>query len=144
MTLDPAGDAFNDQVDPGIREHALAQRLQCYEIVAAALHSLKGEASKKEFGSPTRTFSHSVLDLASRKSYISQIIQLGFQSSDKIFHDYLYQTLIDIGLEDELLEYGGPDLVRFLQNAGRDSTHEVRPSPFVILILFNVCGIKHL
>ena len=34
-------------------------------------------------------------------------------------------TLIDLGLEDELLEHGGPDLVQFLQNAGRDSMHEV-------------------
>ncbi|XP_073059527.1 nuclear pore complex protein NUP155 [Primulina eburnea] len=125
LTLDPAGDALNDQVDSGIREHALAQRLQCYEIVTAALHSLNNEASEKEFGSSTRTFSQSVLDMASRKKYICQIIQLGVQSSDKIFHEYLYQTLIDIGLEDELLEYGGPDLVQFLQNAGRDEVRTV-------------------
>ncbi|XP_073142273.1 nuclear pore complex protein NUP155 [Henckelia pumila] len=135
LTLDPAGDAFNDQVDSGIREHALAQRLQCYEIVAAALQSLKGEASRKEFGSPTGTYSQSVLDLASRKSYISQIIQLGVQSSDKIFHEYLYKILIDIGLEDELLEYGGPDLVQFLQNAGRDPTNEVRTVSSILSLI---------
>ncbi|KZV38278.1 hypothetical protein F511_35817 [Dorcoceras hygrometricum] len=134
LTLDPAGDAFNDQVDSGIRERALAQRLQCYEIVAGALHSLKGEASRKEFGLPTRTFSQSVLDLASRRKYISQIIQLGVQSSDKIFHEFLYHTLIDIGLEEDLLEYGGPDLVEFLQNAGRDPSHEVRTVSILSLI----------
>ena len=34
--------------------------------------------------------------------------------------------MIDLGLENELLEYGGPDLVPFLQNAGRESLQEVR------------------
>ncbi|KAL3843973.1 hypothetical protein ACJIZ3_001376 [Penstemon smallii] len=126
QALDPAGDAFNEQVEAGIREHALVQRMQCYEIVTTALRSLKGEPSRKEFGSPIRPVAQSALDQASRKKYICQIIQLGVQSSDRIFHEYLYRTLIDLGLEDELLEYAGPDLVQFLQNAGRDRMHEAR------------------
>ncbi|KAI3453177.1 hypothetical protein Pfo_009840 [Paulownia fortunei] len=126
QAVDPAGDAFNEQIDAGIREHALSRRMQCYEIVTNALHSLKGEALRKEFGSPIRPVLQSVLDHASRKKYICQIIQLGVQSSDRVFHEYLYRTLIDLGLDDELLEYGGPDLVQFLQNSGRDPTHEVR------------------
>jgi nuclear pore complex protein Nup155 len=65
-------------------------------------------------------------DPAARKKYnICQIIQLGVRSNDKIFHEYLYRTLINLGLEDELLEFGGPDLVPFLQNAGREPTQEV-------------------
>ncbi|KAK4400101.1 Nuclear pore complex protein [Sesamum angolense] len=126
QAVDPAGDAFNEQIDAAIREHALSRRMQCYEIVTNALRSLKGEALQKEFGSPIRPITQSVLDQASRKNYICQIIQLGVQSSDRVFHEYLYRTLIDLGLDDELLEYGGPDLVQFLQNAGRDPTHEVR------------------
>lgn len=125
QAVDPAGDAFNEQIDAGIREHALSRRLQCYEIVTNALRSLKGESLRKEFGSPIRPAIQSVLDPASRKKYICQIIQLGVQSSDRLFHEYLYRTLIDLGLDDELLEYGGPDLVQFLQNAGRDPNHEV-------------------
>ncbi|XP_057777560.1 nuclear pore complex protein NUP155-like isoform X1 [Salvia miltiorrhiza] len=121
---DPAGDAFNEQIDAGIRQHALSRRMQCYEIVTNALRCLKGEALRKEFGSPIRPVLQSALDQASRKKYICQIIQLGVQSSDRVFHEYLYRTLIELGLDDELLEYGGPDLVQFLQNAGRDPTHE--------------------
>ncbi|KAF5959932.1 hypothetical protein HYC85_001141 [Camellia sinensis] len=49
----------------------------------------------------------------------------------RLFHEYLYRALIDLGLENELLEYGGPDfenelleyggpdLVPFPQSAGR-------------------------
>lgn len=99
--------------------------MQCYEIVINALRSLKGEASRKEFGSPIRPVIQSVLDQAARKKYICQIIQLGVQSSDRVFHEYLYRALIDLGLDDELLEYGGPDLVQFLQNAGRYPSNEV-------------------
>ncbi|OIT40388.1 PREDICTED: nuclear pore complex protein NUP155 [Nicotiana attenuata] len=131
QALDPAGDAFNEQIDDGIRDHALAQREQCYEIIASALHSLKGEASKREFGSPIRPVAQSTLDQASRKKYICQIVQLGVQSSDRVFHHYLYRTLINLGLEDELLEYGGPDLVPFLQNSGREPTNEVRAASAV-------------
>lgn len=123
--MDPAGDAFNDQIDAGNRQHAFSRRMQCYEIVTNALRSLRGEVSRKEFGSPIRPVVQSVLDKVSRKKYIGQIIQLGVQSSDRVFHEYLYRTLIELGLDDELLEYGGPDLVQFLQNAGRDLTQEV-------------------
>lgn len=124
QALDPAGDAFNDQIDATIREHAIAQREQCYEIVIRALQSLKGESSQKEFGSPIRPAAPR-LDQASRKKYISQIVQLGVQSQDRLFHEYLYRAMIDLGLENELLEYGGPDLVPFLQSAGRQPIQEV-------------------
>ncbi|XP_071690893.1 nuclear pore complex protein NUP155 [Rutidosis leptorrhynchoides] len=123
QALDPAGDALNEQIDTGVREHALAQRERCYDIIANALRSLKGEVSPREFGSPIRPTAQS-LNPVDKKKYICQIIQLGVQSSDRIFHEYLYRTLIDLGLEDELLEYGGPDLVPFLQNAGREPTQE--------------------
>ncbi|KAF5750111.1 nuclear pore complex protein [Tripterygium wilfordii] len=127
QALDFAGDAFNEQTDLAIREHAIAQREHCYEIITSALRSLKGEASLREFGSPVRpAAAQSALDPASRRKYICQIVQLGVQSPDRLFHEYLYRTMIDLGLENELLEYGGPDLVPFLQNAGRDPLQEVR------------------
>ncbi|KAL4574340.1 hypothetical protein LXL04_021169 [Taraxacum kok-saghyz] len=123
--LDPNGDALNEQINDGIREHAIAQRERCYEVIASALRSLKGEVSQREFGSPIRPSAQSLAP-AARKKYICQIIQLGVQSSDRLFHEYLYKTLIDLGLEDELLEFGGSDLVPFLQNSGRQSTQEVQ------------------
>ncbi|XP_071902048.1 nuclear pore complex protein NUP155-like isoform X1 [Coffea arabica] len=123
QALDPAGDALNEQKD--VRDFALAQREQCYEIIASALRALKGDNSPKEFGSPIKPVAQSALDQGSRKKYISQIVQLGIQSSDRVFHEYLYRTLIGLGLEDELLEYGGPDLVPFLQSAGREPSQEV-------------------
>ncbi|CAL9215054.1 unnamed protein product [Arabidopsis halleri] len=83
QALAPGGDAFNDQLDASIREHALAQRKQCYEIIANALRSL---ASPME---------------------------------------YLYKAMIELRLENELLEYGGPDLVPFCQNAGSHSESQV-------------------
>ncbi|KAK9277396.1 hypothetical protein L1049_006939 [Liquidambar formosana] len=127
QALDPAGDAFNEQIDAGIRERALAQREQCYDIITSALRALKGETSQKEFGSPIRPPAlRSMLDQASRKKYICQIVQLGVQSPDRIFHEYLYRTMIDLGLENELLEYGGPDLVPFLESSGRGHIQEVR------------------
>lgn len=126
QAVDPAGDASNEHIDAGMREHALAQREQCYEIITSALHALKGEyASQREFGSPIRPVAQSALDPASRKRYICQIVQLGVQSSDQVFHDYLYRTLIGLGLENELLEFGGPDLVPFLQKACREPIQEV-------------------
>uniref|UniRef100_A0A2P2K7E5 Uncharacterized protein MANES_17G083900 n=1 Tax=Rhizophora mucronata TaxID=61149 RepID=A0A2P2K7E5_RHIMU len=132
QALDPAGDALNDQIDVAIREHALFHRVQCYEIIGNALRSLKGEASQREFASPVRpTTTHTMLDKASQKKYIGQIVQLGVQSSDRAFHEYLYRTMIDLGLEDELLEYGGPDLVPFLQSAGREASNEVRAASAV-------------
>ncbi|KAJ6689532.1 hypothetical protein OIU85_005897 [Salix viminalis] len=126
QALDPAGDAFNEQLDAATREYALAQREQCYEIITSALRSLKGEASQKEFGSPVRPAStRPALDQASRKKYICQIVQLAVQSPDRVFHEYLYWTMIDLGLENELLEYGGPELVPFLQSAGREPLQKV-------------------
>ncbi|KAL8258280.1 hypothetical protein R6Q59_030321 [Mikania micrantha] len=126
QALDPAGDAMNEQLDAGARAHAFAQRQRCYDIIINALRSLKGEASQREFGSPIRPSTQSSLNPAARKNYICQIIQLSVQSSDRIFHEYLYRALINLGLEDELLEFGGPDLVPFLQNAGREPTQEAR------------------
>lgn len=127
QALDPTGDAMNDQVDAAVREHALAKREQCYEIIISALRSLKGEASHREFGSPVKPVAaRSILDQASRKKYICQIVQLGVQSPDRLFHEYLYRAMINLGLENELLEYGGPDLVPFLQSAGRQTIQEVR------------------
>ncbi|XP_050231791.1 nuclear pore complex protein NUP155 isoform X2 [Mercurialis annua] len=127
QVLDPAGDAFSDQIDAAIREHARAQREQCYEIITSALRSLKGDTPQREFGSPARPSPvRLVLDQASRRKYICQIVQLGVQSPDRLFHEYLYRTMIDLGLENELLEYGGPDLVPFLQNAGRETLQEMR------------------
>ncbi|XP_010462709.1 PREDICTED: nuclear pore complex protein NUP155 [Camelina sativa] len=109
QALDPAGDAFNDQLDASIREHALAQRKQCYEIIANSLRSLAS----------------SMLDEASRRQYICQIVHLGVQSTDRAFREYLYKAMIELGLENELLEYGGPDLVPFLQIAGSHSASQV-------------------
>lgn len=126
QALDPAGDAFNDQVDPAVREHALAQREMCYKIVISALRSLKGVPSHGEYGSPHRPAAPRLaLDQASRNKYICQIVQLGVKSPDRLFHEYLYRAMIDLGLENELLEYGGPDLVPFLQSAGREPIQEV-------------------
>lgn len=126
QAIDPAGDAYNDEIDATVREQALAQRELCYEIIISALRSLKGDNLQREFGTPIKsTASQSALDPASRKKYICQIVQLGVQSPDRIFHEYLYQAMIDLGLENELLEYGGPDLLPFLQSAGRNSIHEV-------------------
>lgn len=127
QALDPAGDALNEQIDASIREHALAQREICYEIIASALRSLKGDVVQREFGSAVRpAMSRTAIDQSSRKKYICQIVQLGVQSPDRAFHEYLYRTMIDLGLEDELLEYGGPDLVPFLQSAGREPIQEVQ------------------
>lgn len=67
QALDPAGDALNEQLDTGTREHALSRREQCYEIITSELHALKGETSQREFGSPIRPVVQSALDPASRK-----------------------------------------------------------------------------
>ena len=75
QALDPAGDAFNDQIDAAVREHALAKREMCYEIIISALRSLKGMPSRGEFGSPVRTAAPRLaLDQASRNKYICQIV----------------------------------------------------------------------
>ncbi|KAK1308416.1 hypothetical protein QJS10_CPA09g00382 [Acorus calamus] len=110
-----------DSIDAHRGQDALAQRQQCFEIIANALRNLKGEV-----GSSMRyTSSGSVLDQASRDRYICQIVQLSVQWPDKAFHEYLYREMIEIGLENELLEYGGSDLVPFLQAAGCEHVQEV-------------------
>ena len=120
QALDPEGDAFNGKIDPGLRGSVLAQREQCYEIIMSAIRSLKNDNGQKG----------SLLDPASRNRYIRQIIQLSVQWPDTTFHEHLYRTLIDLGLENELLEYGGSDLVSFLQSAGRKPSQEVFVSRF--------------
>ncbi|MFS7992922.1 putative nucleoporin, nucleoporin, nucleoporin, subdomain 2 [Helianthus anomalus] len=125
--------AFYSIIEAGARAHALAQRERCYAIIITALRSLKGEeVSHKEFRSPIISSAQSSLNPATRKKYICQVIQLGVQSSDKIFHEYLYRALIDIGLEDELLEFGGPDLVPFLQNAMQTKYTELLARYYVL------------
>lgn len=114
QALDPKGDAFNGKSDPGLRDSVLAQREQCYEIITNAIRSLKGDTRQRG----------SVLDPASCNRYIRQIVQLSAQWPDTAFHEHLYRTLIELGLENELLEYGGSDLVSFLQSAGRRSSQE--------------------
>ncbi|KAJ0724992.1 putative nucleoporin, nucleoporin, nucleoporin, subdomain 1 [Helianthus annuus] len=131
--LDSVGDTLNEQIEAGARAHTLAQRERCYDIIITAFRSLKGEeVSHKEFRSPIRSPAQSSLNPATRKKYICQVIQLGVQSSDKIFHEYLYRALIDIGLEDELLEFGGPDLVPFLQNAMQTKYTELLARYYVL------------
>ncbi|XP_043693925.1 nuclear pore complex protein NUP155-like isoform X2 [Telopea speciosissima] len=120
-----AGDAFNEQIEVSIQENALAQRVQCYEIITNALRSLKGQiGSQREFGSSTTPVGQPILNKASWGRYIRQIVQLGVQSPDTAFHEHLYRAMIDLGLENELLEYGGPDLVPFLLSAAREPIQE--------------------
>lgn len=131
QAVDPTGDALNEQIDPKRREEALAQREQFYEIITNALRSLKGGAGQRgperESGATFRLpGAQSVLDQASMNRYICQIVQLSVQWPDRAFHEYLYRKMIDMGLENELLEYGGSDLVPFLQSAGREPIQEVR------------------
>lgn len=118
------------RIDPRTRDSALAEREQCYEIIMNALRSLKGvgqSGMQGEFGNSVRLpGTVSVLDQASRDRYIRQIIQLSVQWPDTAFHEHLYRTMIELGLENELLEYGGSDLVSFLQSAGRKPLQEVR------------------
>lgn len=125
--LDPNEDAFNEQIDPNRRQAAIALREQCYEFVMNALRSLKGEPghtrTHTEFGSPVRhTAINSVLDQAAQERYIRQIVQLSVRWPDRAFHEYLYRTMIELGLENELLELAGPDLVPFLQSACREQS----------------------
>ncbi|PKA52217.1 hypothetical protein AXF42_Ash010113 [Apostasia shenzhenica] len=119
QALDPHGDAFNVKSDPDRRNNALIQREQCYEIIMNALRSLKSENGKVSGAG-------NILDQASRNKYIRQIVQLSVQWPDAAFHVHLYRTLIELGFENELLEYGGSDLVSFLQSAGRKPLQEVQ------------------
>ena len=118
QALDPNFDALNEKIDASRRENALSLRNQCYEIVSAALQSLKNESGRLSNG-------RSMLDQSARDKYIRQIVQLSVQWPDRVFHEYLYDRMIDLGLENELLEYGGLDLVPFLQSAGREHSKEV-------------------
>lgn len=129
--LDPSEDAFNESVEEGRRQAALAARRQCYDVVTNALRSLKGQ-STSENGNSKISFSAPVpgarllLDEAARESYIRQIVQLSVRWPDTAFHECLYQTMIELGLTQELLELGGPDLVPFLQSAGNYQTTKVQ------------------
>ncbi|GJN08602.1 hypothetical protein PR202_ga26541 [Eleusine coracana subsp. coracana] len=120
QALDSTSDVINGQIDPRHHDTIILQRQQCYEIVMNALRTLKGVGQSGTPGLAT------TVDPASRSKYIKQIIQLSVQWPDTVFHEHLYRTLIELGLENELLEYGGSDLVSFLQSAGRKHDEEVR------------------
>lgn len=133
--LDPSEDAFNEGVEEGRQKEALAARRQCYDVVMNALRSLKGQ-SPSESGNAKIPFSVSpvpgarlLLDEAARESYIRQIVQLSVRWPDSAFHECLYQTMIELGLSQELLELGGPDLVPFLQSAGN---YQLTKVPYLI------------
>jgi hypothetical protein len=53
---------------------------------------------------------------------------------DRIFLEYLYQTKIEFGLTQELLELGGCDLVPFLQSANNYETTQVQHSLQVLFL----------
>ena len=116
--LDPNEDAFNEHIDENRREMALLARRQCYEIVGNALRHLKDASTQSSVRSGFVSGQNLVSDAALRDKYIRQIIQLSMRCHDQAFHEYLYQTMMEVGLESELLELAGPDLVPFLQNAG--------------------------
>ncbi|XP_072146653.1 nuclear pore complex protein NUP155 [Setaria viridis] len=122
QALDSNADVINGQIDPRHHDMITLQREQCYEIVMNALRTLKGVGQGADKSSGLAT----AVDPASRSKYIKQIIQLSVQWPDTVFHEHLYRTLIELGLENELLEYGGSDLVSFLQSAGRKHQEEVR------------------
>ncbi|XBH86278.1 hypothetical protein VPH35_073977 [Triticum aestivum] len=123
QALDSNADVINGQIDARHHDTITAQRVQCYEIVMNALRTLKGAGRSGAPGPVT------ALDPASRSKCIKQIIQLSVQWPDTAFHEHLYRTLIELGLDNELLEYGGSDLVAFLQSAGRKHQEEVRGAP---------------
>ncbi|KAM3230038.1 hypothetical protein ACQJBY_060687 [Aegilops geniculata] len=122
QALDSNADVVNGQIDARHHDTITAQRVQCYEIVMNALRTLKGAGRSGAPGPVT------ALDPASRSKCIKQIIQLSVQWPDTAFHEHLYRTLIELGLDNELLEYGGSDLVAFLQSAGRKHQEEVNPN----------------
>ncbi|CAL4938319.1 unnamed protein product [Urochloa decumbens] len=126
QTLDSNADVINGQIDPRHHDMIMLQREQCYEIVMNALRTLKGVGKSGMQGADKSSGLVTAVDPASRSNYIKQIIQLSVQWPDTVFHEYLYRTLIELGLENELLEYGGSDLVSFLQSAGRKHKEEVR------------------
>uniref|UniRef100_A0A0E0HPH2 Uncharacterized protein n=1 Tax=Oryza nivara TaxID=4536 RepID=A0A0E0HPH2_ORYNI len=128
QALDSNADVINGQIDARHHDTIIAQREQCYKIVMNALRTLKGVGQSGTQGADKSSASVTALDPASRGKYIRQIIQLSVQWPDTVFHEHLYRTLIELGLENELLEYGGSDLVAFLQSAGRKHHEEDRLS----------------
>lgn len=126
QALDPNADVINGQIDPRHHDTVMLQREQCYEIVMNALRTLKGVGQSGKQAADKSSGLATAVDPVSRSKYIKQIIQLSVQWPDTIFHEHLYRTLIELGLENELLEYGGSDLVSFLQSAGRKHQEEVR------------------
>ncbi|KAG2542431.1 hypothetical protein PVAP13_9NG840300 [Panicum virgatum] len=126
QALDSNADVINGQIDPKHNDMILYQREQCYEIVLNALRTLKGAGQSGMQGADKSSGLATAVDPASRSKYIKQIIQLSVQWPDTVFHEHLYRTLIELGLENELLEYGGSDLVSFLQSAGRKHQEQVR------------------
>jgi nuclear pore complex protein Nup155 len=129
QALDSNADVINGQIDPRHHDIIMLQREQCYEIVMNALRTLKGVGQSGMQGADKSSGLATAVDPASRSKYIKQIIQLSVQWPDTVFHEHLYRTLIELGLENELLEYGGSDLVSFLQSAGRKHQEEVSPNP---------------
>lgn len=126
--LDPGEDAFNVAGEESRRQAALSARQQCYDVVTNALRAIKGSTGKSsEAGTPTKQALNSrpSLDDAARETYVRQIVQLGVRWPDRAFHRALYQTMIELGMENELLELAGPDLVSFLQSAGNYQTSQV-------------------
>ena len=129
QALDSNADVINGQIDPRHHDTIMLQREQCYEIVMNALWTLKGVGHSRMQSADKSSGLATAVDPASRSKYIKQIIQLSVQWPDTVFHEYLYRTLIELGLENELLEYGGSDLVSFLQSAGRKHQEEVCHNP---------------
>ncbi|KAL6867408.1 hypothetical protein ACP4OV_015432 [Aristida adscensionis] len=126
QALDSNADVINGHIDPRHHDTIALQREQCYEIVMNALRTLKGVGHSGTQGAGKSSGLATAIDPASRSKYIKQIIQLSVQWPDTVFHEHLYRTLIELSLENELLEYGGSDLVSFLQSAGRKHQEEVR------------------
>ncbi|CAM6093107.1 unnamed protein product [Calypogeia fissa] len=125
--LDPAEDAFNESVEESRRQAALSARQQCYEVVTNALRAIKGSTGNTSEGltpSKQALIPRPSLDDAARERYVRQIVQLGVRWPDRAFHRALYQTMIELGMENELLELAGPDLVPFLQSAGNYQTSQ--------------------
>ncbi|KAL5218790.1 hypothetical protein ABZP36_019474 [Zizania latifolia] len=131
QALDSNADVINGQIDARHHDTITAQREQCYKIVMNALCTLKPGGQSGTQGVDKPSGSVTALAPASRGKYIKQIIQLSVQWPDTVFHEHLYRTLIELGLENELLEYGGSDLVAFLQSAGRKHHEEVQGLPAV-------------
>ncbi|KAL3691956.1 hypothetical protein R1sor_005607 [Riccia sorocarpa] len=129
--LDPAEDAFNESVEESQRQAALAARQQCYDVVTNALRTLKAKNGQRADMGPSMRPVPSVfsLDDTAREAYVRQIVQLGVRWPDRAFHRCLYQTMIELGMEEELLELAGPDFVPFLQSAGNYQSMQATAGP---------------